>query len=515
MLRSLPKHYVEAMKGGGSHWQIMAALINKTTDVEICLTELNSVLSTTNINLLITIQDIDRGTPDDNTRRLNELAALLDHLKNRILNKINFIIAMDNEGHNQVDIISKVTDITEYILKINFQSTISKWHTLNFEEIFNQGLRLTENPFINSIEEYNAGQGLSHTEKNRLLNKHIMASNQLIHSIRIMRVDSCWTKDKLLGEVDLDTLLLTFTIRETEPNFFNEFVKVFPDLLHSVNALQKKSRGEYTEISVSNRISKIITDATKLLNKSEQFYINCIGIILDNEDLSKNNDKTIKSNSEEYKTKQTLINHQHLSYTNYLNRLLIETVPSGELRDQYVLKTFKAFEESTEEQKRTTTENILSDNRWLEAYQRFDHVMFNSKNKVVHQKTFFNQLVCFCTEKPNLSERLNQDWFKKLCIELIKGNFFEHAFKMLSKSKKITPLYTMVNTIKSNKELCELVFKNTDLIKLTNKELINLIDEQPEIILSIMDAYCFNHNYEEKISPGIFFLLMIFANEKK
>lgn len=35
----------------------------------------------------------------------------------------------------------------------------------------------------------------------------------------------------------------------------------------------------------------------------------------------------------------------------------------------------------------------------------------------------------------------------------------------------------MVNTINNNKNLCELTFKNTDLIKLTNQELINLIDE--------------------------------------
>lgn len=516
--RSLPKHYVEAMKGGGSHWQIMAALLNKATDVETCLVELNSVLAATNINLLITIQDIDRGTPEDITRRLNELAALLDHLKNRILNKINFIIAIDYEVQDQAGVISKTTNISEYILKINYQSIISKWHTLNLEEIFNQGLLLTEKPLINSIEEDNADQGLNHTAKNRLLNKHIMASNQLIHSIRIMKkimrhVDSCWTKEKLLGEVDLDTLLLTFTLRETEPDLFNAFINIYPDLFYSPNALQKNARGENTEISVSTRINEIITNTKKILNKSEQFYINLVGIILDIDDLSKANGQTIPVKLEQYKTTQTLRNQ--LNCTNYLNRFLLETIPSDELSDQYVLKTFKAFEESTEEQKRTITENILSDNRWLEAYQRFSHVMFSNENKLENQKTFFNQLVCFSTEKPDLSERLNQDWFKKLCIELIKGNLFEHAFKKLSKSKKITPLYTMVNTIKNNNELCDLAFKNTDLIKLTNQELINLIDEQPEIILEIMYIYCFNYNYGEKISPEIYFLLMIFASEKK
>lgn len=344
-----------------------------------------------------------------------------------------------------------------------------------------------------------------------------MASNQLVHSIRIMkkimrRVDSCWTKEKLLGEVDLDTLLLTFTLRESEPDLFNAFINIYPDLFYPPNALQKNARGEDTKIIVSERIIEKIKNITEKSNKSQSFYINCLGAILNVEELSKENGQTIPVKFEQYKTTQTLRNQ--LNRTNYLNRFLLETIPSDELRDQDVLKTFKAFEDCTEEQKRTIAENILSDNRWLEAYQRFNHVIFTGENKLENKKTLFNQLVCFSTEKPDLSERLNQDWFKELCIELIKGNFFEHAFKKLLKSKKFTPLYTMVNTINNNKNLCELTFKNTDLIKLTNQELINLIDEQPETILSIMNIYCFNHNYEEKISPEIYFLLMIFASEK-
>lgn len=71
-----------------------------------------------------------------------------------------------------------------------------------------------------------------------------MASNQLVHSIRIMkkimrRVDSCWTKEKLLGEVDLDTLLLTFTLRESEPDLFNAFINIYPDLFYPLMHYKK------------------------------------------------------------------------------------------------------------------------------------------------------------------------------------------------------------------------------------------------------------------------------------
>lgn len=514
--RSLPKHYVEAMKGGGSHWQIMAALLNKTTDVETCLAELNSVLLTTNINLLITIQDIDRGTPDDKTRRRNELVALLDHLKNRIFNKVNFIIAMGYEGHDQVDIISKVTDTTEYILKINYQSIISKWHTLNFEEIFNQGLHLTEKPFINSIEEYNAGQGLSHSVKYRLLNKHIIASNQLIHSIRIMkkimrRVDSSWTKEKLLGEVDLDTLLLTFTLRETEPDLFNALIKIYPDLFHSPNALQKKARGEDTGISVSTRINEITTNTIKLLNKSQQFYINLVCIILDIEDLSKENGQTIQVNFEQYKATQTLRNQ--LNYTNYLNRLLLEDIPNNELRDQDVLKTFKAFEESTEEQKRTTTENILSDNRWLEAYERFDHVMFNSKNKVVHQKTFFNQLVYLSKNNAELSNKLNNKWFIDIALTLIKNGFFEQVFNEFINTKQFLLIKEIANKISLNPSAYISTLDSNHLINSLKGTWEIFIDEFSEIISDFMVSYSkVTKNNSEDISTDLLFLFEIFSN---
>lgn len=503
--RSLPKHYVEAMRGGGSYWQIMAALLNKSTNVETCFIELNKVLAATNINLLITIQDIDRGTPDDITRRLNELAALLDHLKNRILNKINFIIAMGNEGQHQADIISKTTNISEYVSKINYQSTISKWHTLNFEEIFNQGLLLTAYPTKNSIKEYNAGQGLNHTAKNHLLNKHIMASNQLVHSIRIMkkimrRVDSCWTKEKLLGEVDLDTLLLIFTLRETEP-----------DLFYSPNALQKNAMGENTTIIVSDRIIETIKNITKKLNKSDNFYINCIRVILNVEELSKENGQTIPVKFEQYKTTQTLRNQ--LNCTNYLNRFLLETIPSDELSDQYVLKTFKAFEESTEEQKLTITENILSDNRWLEAYQRFDHVMFSGENKVVHQKTFFNQLVYLSEKNAELSNKLNNTWFIDIALTLIKNGFFEQVFNKFIKTKQLLLIKKITYEIYSNPSIYISTLDGTNLINSLKGTWKIFIDEFSEIISNTMYIYA-EINNDKNISSDLYYLFEIFSNAR-
>ncbi|MGE6436167.1 hypothetical protein [Shewanella baltica] len=514
--RSLPKHYLEAMKGGSNNWQILSALLNKSIDTETCLTDINNVLSAANINLLITIQDIDRGTPDANEKRLNELASLLERLKNRELKNINVIIAMDITKCYQADIISRITDVSEHILNANYNSLISKWHTLNLEEIFNHVLLLTEKPTINSIKEYNTGKGFNHSSINSHFNKHVMATNQLVHSIRLLkkimrRVDSCWRKEKLLGEVDLDTLLLTFTLRETEPDLFNAIIKIYPDLFYSPNALQKNSRGADTNIIVSDRIIEIIKNITEKLNKSENFYINCIGAILNVKELSKENGQTIPVNFEQYKTTQTLRNQ--LGYINYLNRLLLETIPSDELSDQYVLKTFKAFEKSTEEQKRTITEKILSDNRWLEAYQRFDHVMFSGENKVVHQTNFFNQLVYLSENNAELSNKLNNTWFIDIALTLIKNGFFEQVFNELIKTKKILLIEKIIYNIYLDFSIYISKLDGTNLINSLKGSWESFIDEFNETISHTMYIYA-NINNHENISSDLYYLFKIFSNAR-
>ncbi|MBB1436252.1 ATP-binding protein [Pseudoalteromonas sp. SG43-6] len=114
--RALPKHYTEAMKSGGSFFQFASTLLAGPVDIEESFKKLNDVLEVTNHKLLITLQDVDRGTGDENEKRLNDIAALLDRLKNKDLSRINFIIAMGNENDIAAEVISKATDYREDIL---------------------------------------------------------------------------------------------------------------------------------------------------------------------------------------------------------------------------------------------------------------------------------------------------------------------------------------------------------------------------------------------------------------
>ncbi|WP_172591710.1 P-loop NTPase fold protein, partial [Shewanella xiamenensis] len=298
--RSLPKHYVEAMKGGGSHWQIMAALLNKTTDVETCLAELNSVLLTTNINLLITIQDIDRGTLDDTVRRLNELAALLDRLKCKNLNKINFIIALGNENREQAEIVSKITNRTEYILKKDTSTVILNYiemalkyainnnniiilsdHTGPDENELHTVIIKTEED-LNLIFVQNSDDMTSEhppykkikRNKNNVFHQEICLLSNIIDSHRLLkkilrRVDEAWKSDKLMGEINIISLIMLSTLREVKPNYFSKFQQEYDFLYNAAS----------TKISIEN-IQEVVTEKNGNVDKTyTDFIVIMLGLV--------------------------------------------------------------------------------------------------------------------------------------------------------------------------------------------------------------------------------------------
>ncbi len=82
--RALPKHYTEALKSGGSFFQFASTLLAGPVDTDARFQKLNKVLQTTNHKLLITLQDVDRGTDEESEKRLNAIAALLDRLKKKL-----------------------------------------------------------------------------------------------------------------------------------------------------------------------------------------------------------------------------------------------------------------------------------------------------------------------------------------------------------------------------------------------------------------------------------------------
>lgn len=228
--RALPKHYTEALKSGGSFFQFASTLLAGPIDIEQSFQKLNDVLEVTNHKLLITLQDVDRGTGDENEKRLNDIAALLDRLKNRNLSHINFIVAMGNDKLKSLEVLSRATDYREDVVFSNFSvKKLESFILIMINEAEKKGVVVFNddmNEFRNSQDEPLAFIANKSLEL-ELISNYLTTFRILKKVLR--RTYEAWTSDAgLMGEVNIYALLMLYTLREKE-------VKAFNRVLHFLN----------------------------------------------------------------------------------------------------------------------------------------------------------------------------------------------------------------------------------------------------------------------------------------
>jgi len=212
--RALPKHYTEALKSGGGLFQFASTLLAGPVDIEQSFQKLNDVLEVTNHKLLITLQDVDRPVAgDENEKRLNDIAALLDRLRNKDLSNINFIVAMGNDKPEDFEVISKATDYREDIAKIDFRKTLASFTRASIDEAKNKYSKIILYRYCPTHE----------TNKLDQINVIIDSLRQLKKILR--RVNQVWQSEKLMGEVNFYSLLMVIALRETSPTYFEQYRK--------------------------------------------------------------------------------------------------------------------------------------------------------------------------------------------------------------------------------------------------------------------------------------------------
>ena len=396
--RALPKHYTEALKSGGSFFQFASTLLAGPVDIEESFKKLNAVLETTNNKLLITLQDVDRGTGDENEKRLNDIAALLDRLKDKNLSNINFIVAMGNEKSLYIEVQSKLADHIETIVSEDFKKALCKWAKLCTKEVFENDMLLTHCPISSSEQYFNQNPLIFR----QTFYQPAILSNNFIVSIRVLkrvmrRVSKCWTKEKLLGEVDFGSLLLLTTLREAEPALFNAFANSYTSLING-----KVENGK--QKTINETLSNLIADFT---NSEATHAYNALFKELLNlkEDITNKSGNGLKSDKNS--------GEQHLGVkldtVDYFERVLLETVPENELRDQIVIDSIKSL--STQE----LAKNICSDYRWQEAFKRFGRILFfDDKNQDRVEQIVFNVLQNIGDDKNGfLAEDLFNEYTKR------------------------------------------------------------------------------------------------------
>ncbi|MDC9503155.1 MULTISPECIES: hypothetical protein [unclassified Pseudoalteromonas] len=361
--RALPKHYTEALKSGGSVFQFASTLLAGPIDIEGSFQKLNDVLEITNHKLLITLQDVDRGTDEESEKRLNDIAALLDRLKKKRLSQINFIIAMGNNKLEHIDVLSKVADHLETILTFDCSKLIIKWWRLNIEKLYSNQMKLTEHLQFNDIQSLLRREA---TYFNAVTSKAPNLANNLIHSIRMLkrimrRVDSCWVEGKLLGEVDFNTLLLLIVLRETSPSTFNYLVTEY-------RKAQDLSPFEYgSQVGSLEYIMKNIEQLSE-----DTFVYHANELLREILDIGKHQSKSSILKTQKLQNK--------LKTVNYLDRIVLENLPLTELRDQDVINEFLQADSNSID---VLADKILSDERWLVSFERFESIFHLEGSKDV------------------------------------------------------------------------------------------------------------------------------------
>jgi hypothetical protein len=530
--RSLPNHYVEALKGGGSQWQIFAALITKNINEEQYLEHINHVLVATNINLLVTLQDIDRGTEDDTEKRLNTLGSLLDRLKNRNLTQLNFIIALGNEQPQQLEVISKVTSTTEHLLNLNFTSIINSYTYLAIEKAVKNDkiIVLSDNIpkyncdsfytiILKNEDDYKKLVTISprtgKPQQNNFFRAEVKQLSHAIYSSRILkkvlrRVNEAWQVDKLMGEMNIMSILMLTTLREVNPRMFSQFNTQYDSLFKAkdgnitpiLNDIVKDKDGGI-DVNFLNYLIVMLglvkkemvhsSSGANPFNKSDTDRIDEIFkyITIKTTAHEENKNEVLTFNPELSASQTIGCNDNNQDYIDYLSRFKLEQIPQaekdlGSIDQVIIIEIIELLKLSFIEFIERLFE-VVDDKYFI--YQRFIPLFYNA-SKVDNKESvhpLFNEL------KRNYSIDKKSNTFDRLLKPLIRENLtinnapkilniflkYEKQFQnkkisivnILNESKRenLTDYLARINT---DFEIISLAFKYSLTISLSqNKEL--------------------------------------------
>jgi hypothetical protein len=352
--KGLPSQYIEALKLGNNVLKILAIFSGVSVDPREGLIKLNAVLCGINKKLLITIQDIDRSSNPIKTS--NELAALLDKLKD--LNNISFIIALGYENKLS-EVIRKVCDYREDLIKVDHCLDL-----FNFIDILNDKAKVEG--IVTSSRQERSFKLLAHSTEHPNPYSAISSERSLKNICR--RVDAVWQEGKLIGEIDLDSLCLLIILREELPFFFESVIKNKNILIGEVN------RKKDVEPVFLNKLVAL-SPPTFDLKTVEGFLIYLL-------------DCTNELNQGAF------YKYDSNKYKNYLNRVLLETVPGTEIRDQDAINLLdKVNKDSTQVDLLINHfQTPEKGNHWIEAYQKFQLKFLKPQTNQVYEKIYLEMV---------------------------------------------------------------------------------------------------------------------------
>ncbi|MBB1344038.1 hypothetical protein H5158_20765 [Pseudoalteromonas sp. SR45-6] len=404
--RALPKHYTEALKSGGSVFQFASTLLAGPVDIEQSFQKLNDVLEVTNHKLLITLQDVDRGTGDENEKRLNDIAALLDRLKNKDLSRINFIIAMGNENEVAAEVISKVADYREDIAKKDFTDLLVDY----IYENLTRSKVLTVTPYsLESLDDVRNNQ----ISRIAFYLSEIAELNKLISSLRVLkrvlrRVNEIWWHNNLKGEVSFISLIMMLAMKEEKPLLFAKYTQF-------IESVKIKSK----QVDIERFLEKDTSEELKeYLKVMLGIKVNTVPI----HDSTPPKERDIWSLNPNIEHLQTVGCSNEMSF--YVQRIMRQSILSSEFKDQEVIRDILKLKKLS---LLSLVEKWLSFDQFKqEKYSQFIFLELNNEQTLAYQGAEYDSL-------PNKLSSTKCRYVVKFVHHLAKNLTIENIYEIFNK----------------------------------------------------------------------------------
>jgi hypothetical protein len=141
-----------------------------------------------------------------------------------------------------------------------------------------------------------------------------------------------WQSEKLMGEVNFYSLLMVIALRETSPTYFEQYRKADSYLESKIKSNEDDLDNVLREIA---QLSKEDSGSSQSNIIKSEFIYSYLQVMLD---VKKDSEGKLKLDPSKDHEQSVGCTH---SDVDYLRRILLEKVPSNELKDQDVMKALR------------------------------------------------------------------------------------------------------------------------------------------------------------------------------
>ena len=435
-LKPLPEKYRLALNAKGGWFSVFNQLLgNANQQVVQQFNQLQQVLTTINLKILVVLEDLDRNS---NTQdMITATATLIEQL--RSFYNIHFVVAV-GYTEDSAQVISRVCDYREDLANDEFSEVFDDFLALWVKRAQQCGLALPQKRHENM--DVRQVHRTFFDKENSLQN----ALSTLVNTPRkakaiCRRVNNIAVATKLLGEVDLQDMLLLQVIRECSPALYQFICRWELDFVYG--AREKDKIRETRSADLQALLTKEPQGNQLKLVLQELFPVA----------------KYLLGEGQHYNLYEVHRVQMRLSVKTNLQRFNREALASDELSDQTFIREFRQYQgqyqgqENTDKQPfvpdRTFVENILTDPSYYEKVEVFFAKYGASESRQHHAKgRWFRALIHdtlfvlrsnpkkYLHNNSTLNERQESN-YSGLFIEYL----FEHAPSYGIKAKTIDCLF--------------------------------------------------------------------------